>query len=63
MEFAEINYAEEKEEDDKEMEEAIRAMDKLTADNVALDKGTLKYEAKDKYYRSMRLCSTYKKGN
>ena len=61
MEFAARNYAEEKEEGDKEMEDATEAMYKLTTDNTALDKGTLKDEAEDKYYRSMRLCSIYKK--
>ena len=35
-------------------------MDKLTADAVALDTGALAKEKETEYYRSSRLCSTYK---
>ena len=60
LELEERQYEQRDKEEEEDIEAAADAMEKLTADTTALDKGTLKAESEDKYYRSSRLCSTYK---
>ena len=60
LELEERQYEQKDREEEEELEATTDAMDKLTADVVALDTGALEEGKKTKYYRSSRLCSTYK---
>ena len=50
LKIAENQYIEENEEEEREVEDAKDAMEKLSRETVAMDKGTLETESEDKYY-------------